>query len=1259
MPIRAAQIRLYRTLAQAILLALAIAASCATSASAQDAGEHKRVLVVLNNDSFTATQAMIERALRSTLKNGSPVPVETYSEYVGNTRAGTDYEKEFVGLLQRKYEGKKFDVIFTIGQFPTRILLRNRAELFPGTPIVFIAVDERLVADLYPAPDLTGVWGEINLKSNLELALALHPGTRRVVVIQGVSQTDKDWADRAQEDFRAYQSSLEFIYLTGLTTAEMRQALGGLPPNTIVFFVSSVRDKAGNTYESPDYLRQVSPGSTAPIYATTEAHLGTGIVGGKLLSFEALGNEGGRVGLRVLAGEKPGAIAPHGVENAAMFDWRALKHWGINEDRLPPGSVVRFKEPSFWELYKWYIIAVIALIIIESSLITWLLIVQRRRRIAERERERFAGLVEAEHRHLEEVVSNVPGIVWETRIDPVTNERVLTFISDYVEKVVGYTAAECLSSGPHLGLRLIADEEERKGAARIINQVISSGKGAITEHRWQEKGGRHVWVETHLSPMVDEQGKVVGLRGVSLDITGEKLAEIARRRSEERNRAILQAIPDIMFLQTRDGTYLDCNAKDPKELYLPPEEFLGKNVREVMPPELAEKFLDCLRLVDESGEPQVIEYTLMMEGQERCYEARIVRSSEDFLSIVRDITERKRAEAALRDAMAVSEQNRAQLDSVFQTVSDGIMVSDMQGNLLLVNEAMSRIHEYENADAMKRNISYFAPLYELFHPDGRLVPYDEWPMSKVLRGESVTDWELRIRSTDTGREWFCSYSGEPVRDERGEQVLALLVTQDITERKASEEALRQSEARFRNMADTAPVMIWVAGTDKLCTYFNKQWLDFTGRSLAEELGNGWAQGVHPDDSERCLNTYLAAFDRREPFTMEYRRHRADGLFSWVYDTGTPRFSSTGEFLGFIGSCVDITDRKESEAALQMALEEVNQLKNQLQEENIYLREEIKLEHNFSEIIGHSDAIKYVLHKIEQVAPTHSTVLIMGETGTGKELVARAIHSESPRRARPLVKVNCAVLSASLIESELFGHEKGAFTGASSRKIGRFELADGATIFLDEIGELPPELQVKLLRVIQEGEFERLGSARTIKVDVRIIAATNRNLWDEVQKGLFREDLFYRLNVFPITVPPLRQRVEDISLLVEHFVTKFSKQMGKKITSVVPVTLNALRNYPWPGNVRELANVIERAVINNSGPVLHISNISETLQAEAPAVSNKTLEEIEREYINTILGHTGWKIEGPHGAAQLLGLHPSTLRTRMAKLKIQKPQSNLA
>jgi formate hydrogenlyase transcriptional activator len=378
--------------------------------------------------------------------------------------------------------------------------------------------------------------------------------------------------------------------------------------------------------------------------------------------------------------------------------------------------------------------------------------------------------------------------------------------------------------------------------------------------------------------------------------------------------------------------------------------------------------------------------------------------------------------------------------------------------------------------------------------------------------------------------------------------------------------VRESEARFREMADTSTILIWIADANMLCTYFNKRVLDFTGRSMEQLHGEGWLESVHQDDIQRCVDAYSTGYERREAFVLEYRLRRVDGEYRWLYDTGAPRFASNGEFLGYIGSAVDITDRRTAEESLQLAHEEVSKLKNQLEAENIYLQEEIRLSHNVDEIVGDSNAIKYVLFKIEQVAQTETSVLVLGETGTGKELVARAIQSQSTRKDRPLVKVNCAALSASLIESELFGHEKGSFTGASARKIGRFELADGATIFLDEIGELPLELQSKLLRVIQEGELERLGSAKTIKVDVRLIAATNRNLKEEVEKGTFREDLWYRLNVFPITLPPLRQRKEDIPLMVEHFARVFSKKLGKNITSISSATMKKFQEHSWPGNI---------------------------------------------------------------------------------------------
>lgn len=341
-------------------------------------------------------------------------------------------------------------------------------------------------------------------------------------------------------------------------------------------------------------------------------------------------------------------------------------------------------------------------------------------------------------------------------------------------------------------------------------------------------------------------------------------------------------------------------------------------------------------------------------------------------------------------------------------------------------------------------------------------------------------------------------------------------------------------------------------------------------------------------------------------------------------------------------------RQKAEAALS----EIRVLKDQLEAERAYLQEEIKQEYNFENMVGQSDAINYVFFKIEQIAATDTNILILGETGTGKELAARAIHASSLRKDRALVKTNCATLPSQLIESELFGHEKGAFTGAHSRRLGRFEIADGATLFLDEIGELPLGLQPKLLQVIDSGEFERLGSSETRKVDVRIIAATNRNLEEEVRKGAFREDLWYRLNIFPITMPPLRDRLEDIPLLVHFFVDKITKRLGKSIQTIPVHVMDTLLRYHWPGNIRELENVLERAVINSSGPKLRLVDDLKP-RHEDPRKSEQTLENFEREYIKRVLEQTGWKVSGKNSAAEILGLDRSTLRARMRKLNIDK------
>jgi PAS domain S-box-containing protein len=475
-------------------------------------------------------------------------------------------------------------------------------------------------------------------------------------------------------------------------------------------------------------------------------------------------------------------------------------------------------------------------------------------------------------------------------------------------------------------------------------------------------------------------------------------------------------------------------------------------------------------------------------------------------------------------------------------------------------------------------------------------------------------------------------------------------------RKRYEETLVQAEAKYRTVADfTYDWEYWV-NTDDSLEYVSPSCERISGYAPRDFIENPslFNEIIVPEDRDIWERHYHDSRQEPKPLEIQFRIQRRDGQILWIEHNCQPVTDHQGRLKGFRAGNRDITSRKLAEVDLRKAYADIEKLKDHLQAEMDYLQEEIKLEHNFANIVGSSAALKYVLYKVEQVAAADTTVLVLGETGTGKELIARAIHNRSPRGLRPLVKVNCATLPSHLIESELFGHERGAFTGAQTRQKGRFEVADGTSIFLDEIGELPLELQTKLLRVLQDGEFERLGSTQTIKVDVRVIAATNRDLEEEVRKGRFRQDLFYRLNVFPITVPPLRDRGEDIALLARSFVEEASKRLGKSIEQIPEGIVQKLQAYSWPGNVRELENVIERAVINSSGPKLRLADDLAGSHRNQHGPPLKSLQEIEKDHILRVLQFTNWRIDGAKGAALILDINPSTLRSRMRKLGIQKP-----
>jgi len=474
-----------------------------------------------------------------------------------------------------------------------------------------------------------------------------------------------------------------------------------------------------------------------------------------------------------------------------------------------------------------------------------------------------------------------------------------------------------------------------------------------------------------------------------------------------------------------------------------------------------------------------------------------------------------------------------------------------------------------------------------------------------------------------------------------------------------EAALNASEERNRAILNAIPDLMFLL--DREGTYLDYHAPDDNLLFAApkEFLGKKQSDVLPPGLAAKFAYSFAKVLQTEQPVLMEYSLQLAEGLRT--FEASMVRCNGD-RILAIVR---DISRRKEAEESLKKALAEVQRLKDQLHQENIYLKQEIRDASNFGEIIGQSESLRRVLSKAEQVAPLTTTVSIFGETGTGKELLAHAIHKLSPRRSHTLIKVNCAALPGSLIESELFGHEKGAFTGADSRRPGRFEIAHGGTLFLDEVGELPLDLQSKLLRVLEEGEFERLGGTHTLKVDVRVIAATNRNLEEAVRKGDFRSDLYYRLNIFPITLPPLRERKEDIPILVTHLVRQLSQKLGKTIDTISQDTMAKLRNYPWPGNVRELRNVIERAVIISPGSQLRLIDDLDSqaleLDLQEEAILNSvfqvggTLEQTEHNLIVQTLKKVHWKVEGPGGAAELLNIHPSTLRSRMRKLRIERPR----
>ncbi len=697
---------------------------------------------------------------------------------------------------------------------------------------------------------------------------------------------------------------------------------------------------------------------------------------------------------------------------------------------------------------------------------------------------------------------------------------------------------------------------------------------------------------------------------------------------------LVDSIPTLIYSGMPDGSLDFFNQRWLDYVGLAQENLLGWKWTATIHPEDVEEFVEKSRAAFAKGEPFELEARVRRaDGEYRWMLHCNVPQRDGRGNIVRwygssiDIEGRKQAEEQVR-------QNGKELREIIETIPAFITTSNPDGSIDFYSQSL---------------LDYTGLSREELLGDGWMTVTHPEDLDRLVKGRRAGfaagrffEQEGRYRRANGEYRWFMSRS-VPLHDEKGNIIKWYGTLHDIQDRKQAEEAVRQKEAEVQQILDAAPQYLCVLGPDGSRLYLNQAALEFFGLTLDEWKTGDPRRTWHPEDWERVSREIQTAFATGSPLELEMRARRRDGEFRWYFVRYKPLRDEQGRITRWVVAGIDIDDRKRVE--------------EKLHNENIALREEIDKASMFEEIVGASQALKAVLACVVKVAPTDSAVFITGETGTGKELIARTIHKRSRRSSRAFVSVSCAAIPTPLIASELFGHEKGAFTGALQRRLGRFELAEGGTIFLDEIGELPTETQIALLRVLQEHEFERVGGNQTMRANVRVIAATNRDLKAAIEAGTFRRDLFYRLNVFPIQMPPLRERKEDIPILVGYFVDRYASKAGKNIREIDKKTLNLFQSYPWPGNIRELQNVIERSIILCETETLSVDEswlVPESPQARPAShpLPDKLMTQ-EKEMIEAALTESRGRVSGPTGAAAKLGIPPSTLESKIRSLKIIK------
>jgi len=1012
-------------------LAWLTACSSAYASDAKNMLPKRVLLIALSHAGLPWANRLVE-SLRTNLESESPYPIDLHIEYADLLyRNDEAYRQKLIEFYRYKYSYPPLDLVIGVGHEEADLLITYAEDLFGKIPTVIVSVDAKTLQRDSLKPHMTSLVLGADVEGNVRFIGELLPEARHLYVISGSSETDRTAERVVRKALQQYKGPLEINYLGELSKEELFERVARLPENSAVFYTVFSRDAKGDSFVSKDFVSAVSEKANAPVFGIVDSYIGQGIVGGSLLSADLEGRRCADIAVRILKGEPPADIYPVSALNKAMFDWRQMQRWGISEDRLPPGSILRFKTPTPWQLYRRYIVAGILLMLTGYGFVSVLLVQRRRLRRSESK------------------------IARELRFEETFSALSARFVNLPPDQVDFEIRRELESIAIEL-------EVDRVSLFKISadNQML------IAFHSFTGSDIPAPPAEIDWNRLTWGRQQISNGEGVMFSHPDELPAEAGAEKDFFRSQGVQSAV--VIPLVTDQLT-------------------LG-----------------------------LLSMAMLKHGRE--WPDGLTRRFRLVAEVFANAMARKQSDEALIE----SEKFKR---SILDCLKYQLAVVDQEGNILDVNESWMGFARENGAISLER--------------------------------------------IGAGNNYF--------------------------------EVCRRAAADGSELAQTT------------------------------------MEGI-----QSVLEGTLEQFELEYPCDSPSEKR-------WFWMRVIPFRGPQG---GVIITHINISERKLAEIALQDAYREIEQLRDQLEAESNYLQDEIKLEHNFDNIIGNSPAIQYVLFKVRQVAVTDTTVLILGETGTGKELVARAIHNTSLREKRPLVKVNCAALPANLIESELFGHERGAFTGAQARA-GRFEVADGSTLFLDEIGELPLDLQAKLLGVLQDREFQRLGSSRTIKVNVRVLAATNRNLQEEVRKGHFREDLFYRLNVFPITVPPLRERTEDIPLLARFFTKNATKRQGKSIEEIPASVMKTLQDYQWPGNVRELENVIERAVIASSGPKLRLADELKPLPKDLPSIP-KTMQKVELDHIVGVLQQTNWKVSGKDGAAEILGLKRNTLLARMKKLGIHKP-----